>query len=470
MAIYVKSTILLLMLIILASSTIYLGSLENYADQEIPEYITQDNTEDNTINDLEATLGRVLFYDKQMSIDKSIACASCHIQQFAFGDTSLVSTGVNGVTGRHSMRLINSRFADEERFFWDERAATLEEQTTMPIQDHAEMGYSGENGAPTLDDLILELNQLPYYQELCFAINGDPELDESRMQNAIAQFIRSIQSFDSKYDDGRAQVDNESVSFPNFTPSENRGKALYLGDPIFGNEGNRIDGGIGCASCHGPPEFAIDPVTRNNGVIIEVNGSQNFEIKKAPTLRDLFNPEGEINGPMMHNGQFATLGEVLNHYNTIGFLPMSTVTQVDPRLRSEQFGQKLNLTPSERVDIRNFLLTLTGSNVYTDPRWSDPFDPNGDIEVIDGVTSTHNHTQPTFSMSPNPASDDVNVYSDTPYDSIEIYNESGQRVASFKSNGSDNNNLDISHLQGGIYFVRLMSGDTSRVSKLMISK
>jgi len=94
-----------------------------------------------------ATLGRVLFYDKQLSANGAIACASCHKQEFAFSDTAQQSVGLNGgLTGRHSMRLVNSRFADEVRFFWDERASSLEDQTTQPIQDHVEMGFSGENG------------------------------------------------------------------------------------------------------------------------------------------------------------------------------------------------------------------------------------------------------------------------------------------------------------------------------------
>ena len=77
-----------------------------------------------------------LFYDKNLSIDNSISCASCHQQAAAFGDLATVSTGVDGVTGRHSMRLAYARFGNEDRFFWDERAPSLEAQTTQPIQDH----------------------------------------------------------------------------------------------------------------------------------------------------------------------------------------------------------------------------------------------------------------------------------------------------------------------------------------------
>lgn len=146
---------------------INLNSLDNYSGQNKPAYIRKDNTGANTISNAKATLGRVLFYDKNLSINNTIACASCHKQEFAFSDTSLVSSGVlGGVSGRHSMRLVNSRFAVEQKYFWDERAASLEQQTTQPIRDHAEMGFSGQNGRPDLNSLLAKLQGIAYYNEL----------------------------------------------------------------------------------------------------------------------------------------------------------------------------------------------------------------------------------------------------------------------------------------------------------------
>ena len=122
------------------------ANLPNYASQSIPNYIRKDNTGTNPITNEKAILGRVLFYDKNLSTDNTVSCASCHQQAFAFSDPLLASEGVQGgVTSRHSMRLINTRFAVESKFFWDERAPTLEAQVTTPIQDHAEMGFSGQN-------------------------------------------------------------------------------------------------------------------------------------------------------------------------------------------------------------------------------------------------------------------------------------------------------------------------------------
>ena len=109
-------------------------------------YIDDDNSGGNAITNSSVLLGRVLFYDKNLSVDNTISCASCHQQVNGFGDDARLSQGVDGMTGRHSMRLINARFGNERRFFWDERANSLEQQTTMPIQDHIEMGFSGQGG------------------------------------------------------------------------------------------------------------------------------------------------------------------------------------------------------------------------------------------------------------------------------------------------------------------------------------
>ena len=147
-------------------TSIDLKNLANYANQTVPTYITKNNSQGNLITDKGATLGRVLFYDKKLSSNNTISCSNCHIQANAFGDVAVASQGVNGTTGRHSMRLINVRFANEAKFFWDERATNLETQTTMPIKDHGEMGYSGQNGDQSFSDLIVKLNAVGYYREL----------------------------------------------------------------------------------------------------------------------------------------------------------------------------------------------------------------------------------------------------------------------------------------------------------------
>ena len=243
-------------------------ALPNYANQDIPNYIAKDNTPAaNPITDEGAILGRVLFYDTNLSSDNTVACASCHVQSEAFGDADIASVGINGTTGRHSMRLVNNRFANGNEFFWDKRAATLEAQTTQPIQDHIEMGFSGENGDLSFDDLLTKLESIPYYPVLFSNTFGTETISEDRIQRALAQFVRSIQSFDSKYDQGRSMAANNNQPFPNFSALENTGKQLFNQPPVFNNNGMRINGGVGCAGCHQAPEFDVDPNSRNNGVI-----------------------------------------------------------------------------------------------------------------------------------------------------------------------------------------------------------
>lgn len=356
-------------------TTIDPTNLANYAGQSRPAYLNpvKDNTGSNPITNAKATLGRVLFYDKSLSIDNSISCGSCHKQQFAFSDTAIASKGVaGGTTARHSMRLVNSRFGVETKFFWDERAATLEIQTTKPIQDHAEMGFSGLSGRPGLSDLLSKLQGIAYYNELFKFVYGDITVTEPRLQECMAQFVRSIQSFDSKYDAGRALVPNDGANFPNFTPQENMGKQLFIGAPLFGLGGMRTGGGAGCNACHNAPEFDIDPNTRNNGIIgrIGVPGID-ITITRAPSLRNITNAAGIENGPLMHTGNLATVQNAVGHYNTINIAPGNT--NLDPRLTPGGNGQQLNLSGAEMSAIVAFLKTLAGNNVYTDTKWGNPF-------------------------------------------------------------------------------------------------
>lgn len=348
-----------------------LTTLHNYANQTKPAYITRNNTPgNNPITDAGATLGRVLFHDKRLSRDNTVSCASCHQQSKGFGDTAIASPGVAGTTGRHSMRLINARFSNEGKFFWDERAASLENQTSRPIQDHVEMGFSGTSGDPAFADLVTKLNAIAEYRVLFAMTYGNATINETRVQRALAQFVRSIQSFDSKYDAGRAVVaDNQP--FPNFTGPENAGKTLYL-TPV-------PQGGAGCAGCHAPPEFDIDPNSLNNGVIGSFAGGTDLTNTRSPSLRDVVGPGGQSNGAFMHNASLATLTDVINHYSAIP----GDNANLDPRLRRPGGGvQTLNLNATQKSNLVAFLRTLTGTSVYTDVKWSNPFNAQNELTLI----------------------------------------------------------------------------------------
>ena len=346
-----------------------LAALPNYASQTVPSYITKDNSTANPISDAGATLGRVLFYDKRLSRNNTVSCASCHQQAHGFSDPATASSGVAGLTTRHAMRLSNVKFSNESHYFWNERVQTLETQTTQPIRDAAEMGFSGTGGDPSFADLVAKLSATSEYPVLFKLAFGSSTIDEATIQSAIAQFVRSLQSFDSRYDTGRASsADNQP--FPNFTGGENNGKQLFLTPPA--------QGGAGCAACHRPPEFDIDPLSRNNGVITAIGGGTDLSNTKSPSLRNLARPDGQLNGPLMHNGAFTTIAQVIHHYAAIpGDNP-----NLDPRLRRPGGAvQTLNLTAQQRLDLEAFLLTLSGNALYTDPKWSDPFSASGTITL-----------------------------------------------------------------------------------------
>lgn len=446
--------------VITGTGIIDINNLDNYANQPIPNYINKDNTPaNNAITDEGATLGRVLFYDKNLSIDNSISCASCHKQEFAFGDTALASIGVDGTTGRHSMRLVNARFADETNFFWDERANSLEEQTTMPIQDHIEMGFSGTLGDPDIDSLRHKLSNLSYYQDLFTLVYGDPMITEQRMQQALAQFIRSIQSFDSKYDLGRANAPNDGAPFANFTTQENLGKQLFLAPPLGGGAG-----GAGCGGCHRAPEFDIDPNSLNNGVIGTIgNNGNDLTNTRAPSLRDIFNQNGVQNGPLMHNGAITTIMGVINHYNQPPAFALNA--NLDPRLLTPPGpgGQQLvnlNLTQAEKDALEAFIKTLSGTDIYTNAKWSDPFDSNGNLTIV-GITTDVDELEPVvaeYQLYPNPTFDLLNIKGINQEHQLIVVDIRGVTYQNLTIN--EDMVLDMSHLPSGAYFIQLINETT----------
>lgn len=341
-----------------------------------PDYITRDNRLDMDVDDRKATLGRVLFYDKQLSLNNSIACGSCHIQSHAFGDTSQQSVGLDGgLTSRQSMRLVNTRFAALPAMFWDRRAINLRNQVTQPIQDHIEMGFSGTGIQPGLDSLLAKLQGLPYYSELfdwAYEQTG-VTINKQRLSQALEHFVSSIESFDSRFDEGFATVGEIQGQYSNFTPAENRGKFLFSAPPQLDNENVRTAGGAGCAGCHRPPEFDIDPMSGNNGVDKEAGNPGGFDTTntRSPSLRDIFSTNGQINTPMMHTGNFLEFTTIVEHYNEV--IPDVNNRTVDGRLVRGLTSVKLELTSTERADLEAFIKTLTGNNIYTNERWSSPF-------------------------------------------------------------------------------------------------
>lgn len=338
----------------------------NYASQSLPFYMNtplitgQDNTPiNNPVTDWGATLGRVLFYDKTLSINNTISCANCHKQQFAFSDDHVFSIGfAGGSTTRNSMSLINTKYFPAGRFFWDERAATLENQTLTPIQDHIEMGMR-------LDTLINRLKAKLYYPVLFQKAFGDQQINSDRVARSLAQFVRSIISFQSKFDDGRKLIppgqDPILTDYPNFTPQENQGKQLFFSPLTV------------CNTCHGTETFTA-PGNRNNGIENPsvdrgvgaiTNAPQQNGNFKVPSLKNI-----ELTAPYMHDGRFATLEQVIEHYNS----GLANHPNLAPQLKDPAGNPKrLNLTPDQKASLVTFLKTLTDRTITTDEKFSNPF-------------------------------------------------------------------------------------------------
>lgn len=330
----------------------------NYANQPIPVFLdtlrANNTPANNPVTDHGATLGRVLFFDRALSINNSVACASCHQADKAMSDPRILSLGHGGgPTGRHSMSLVNARYYANRRFFWDERAATLEDQVLRPIQDSVEMGL-------TLDQLLSRVRTQAYYPTLFSRAFGDTAISTNRIALALAQYVRSMVSYQSKYDQGRAQVANTGDPFPNFTQQENMGKGIFNGPGT-------------CAACHGT-DAHIAPGPRNNGLdatttdagVGGANGNPNLIATfKSPSLRNI-----ALNAPYMHDGRFATLEQVVEHYST----GVENHPNLSPPLRTPGgTAIRLNLTTQQKAALVAFLNTLTDNSFATDPKYQDPF-------------------------------------------------------------------------------------------------
>ncbi len=357
----------------------------NYSNPNFPETFTPyvfgfDNTPtDNPITDDGVTLGRVLFYDKKLSNDNTISCASCHKQEYGFSDNTPKSIGISGEhTFRNSMGFANAGFYAAENFSWDHKAPNLEAQVLLPIEDEIELGN-------TLENLVEKLNDLAYYEPLFINAFGDSQITSTKISKALSQFIRSIYSFNTKYDRGIEITKDIFIDFPNFTAKENLGKDVF--------NGKLTPGAIGtCITCHLPnstplhfaqpiPENAnqvifsgaepdnigldIDLNVEDNGLGVVLNIESFYGHFKTPSLRNI-----ELTGPYMHDGRLETLEDVVEHYSS-GVLAHPYLSA--HMMNGEGEPRHLNLTPEESEALVAFMKTLTDYELINDEKFSNPF-------------------------------------------------------------------------------------------------
>jgi cytochrome c peroxidase len=307
-------------------------------------------------------LGRMLFYEKMLSNNNTISCASCHQQAKAFTDGNAFSKGSEGLPGKRStMSLVNLLW--NKRFFWDGRSTSLEEQALIPIQDPLEMHQ-------TLDGAVAKLQNSALYPPKFKLVFGAETITAQNIAKALAQFQRTLVSANSRYD----QYLNKTYQ-P--TPQELNGEALFMTHPVAG----RVRGG-NCGDCHGGflttlgnfHNNGLDTETQDKG-LEKVTGRPADRGKfRAPSLRNI-----ALTAPYMHDGRFATLEEVLDHYNdhirTSETLdPLILEASNEPVVPGEPV--RLHLTAKEKKDIIAFLHMLTDSTFITDKRFSDPFQPS----------------------------------------------------------------------------------------------
>ncbi len=285
-------------------------------------------------------LGRWLFFDKRLSIDNTISCATCHRPENGFSEPMAVSTGIRGRTGvRKAPPILNLAWSIFPNFFWDGRAASLEEQAMGPVANAAEMGNTHEAMIATLSKLK---GYGPYFKQAF----GDEAVTKDRVARAIADYERTRMSGNSPWD--RWQASDQTA----VTDAVKKGHELFF----FGK--------AACNQCHLGPNFT-DSQFHNLGVGYNARTktfkdegryaiSEKLEDKgafKTPTLREVAS-----RAPYMHDGSQKTLKEVVEFYNKGG--------EANPHLSPKM--KPLNLTSTEVDALVAFMEALSGEG-YRDP-------------------------------------------------------------------------------------------------------
>ncbi|MDF1696846.1 MAG: cytochrome c peroxidase [Saprospiraceae bacterium] len=324
--------------------------IDDFGEQHIP------NRRDNH----KATLGRVLFYDTKLSINESISCASCHKQDLAFADDVAFSEGFNGeLTTRNSLPLGNTIGFEMayggprgSLFAWDESNEDIASQSKAAIISEIEMGLD-------MDELVDRIEEDEVYSILFSKSYGDSDIFQHRILEAIEEFVNSIVSNESKFDHETADIGGDVFkTFPGFTEAENKGKTIYFQK---------------CATCHSFDHKLTAKAVANNGLDVEyedkglggrtLNAHDNG-VFKVPFLRNI-----ELTAPYMHDGRFATIREVINHYSE----GIANHPNLDLQLIENNQPKQMNFTEDEKVALEAYLKTLTDKVLMTEVKFSDPF-------------------------------------------------------------------------------------------------
>ncbi len=305
-------------------------------------------------------LGRVLFYDTNLSKNNEISCSSCHQQAFSFADTSTFSLGHNGIqTKRNTPNLNDILWSISPKMMWDQAANNLSEAVLRPLFNAEEMNADS-------NQLLLMLNQSPFYPQLFEDAFGEKNISIQLLAEALAEFVKSMNSFNSKFDKAYALQNYDS-----FSHDEAEGMVIFFS---------------ACSHCHVGPQFAypaivpedsillggvpirvynngLDEVYKDKGRGEITNHQEDFGIFKSPSLKNI-----AFTAPYMHDGRFKTLDEVIDFY-------VDGVAEHPNSLFTAQKGDMTgcNMNALEKRQLKAFLLTLSDYDFIENEKWSDPF-------------------------------------------------------------------------------------------------
>lgn len=325
------------------------------SESVVPLWDTQ--PADNRTTNAGATLGRVLFYDKRLSITNTVSCATCHVQGRGFASSQRFDTGVLGIPlTRNSMALANARYSIAPAWFSDMRVRDdLRDLIFIPIDNHDELGMAAF-------DVEDKLQNAAFYPPLFVAAFGTADITRARIAAALAQFVQSLISYQAKIDLAENPMTNEAPKPEDvLNASELRGLEIYNDN---------------CAICHEvhagtnvwQANIGLDSIPSDPGVLDEaLRRDGSLGIFRSASLRNI-----AVSGPYMHDGRFSTLREVIDHYDH----GVMDGPYLDSLLRDLSGQVKLlNLSEEDKNDLENFLNTFTDDAFLSDPKFSDPFPP-----------------------------------------------------------------------------------------------
>ena len=487
------------------------------------------NGQPNNNTDAGIALGRVLFYDKDLSLNHTISCADCHKQEFSFTDTAAHSYGWRGPLGprtfRNAMNLNHIRFHKTVRMFWDLRASSIEDQVTQPMRDAVEMGMSLVPNGKQWDTIRGRITAKSFYPALFNSAFGSTTVDSQRIALALAQFVRSMNTFDSKFRRTLAacncNAENATLTTFGFTAQEQLGRDLFM-DVNRGNcqachtrfifvaqgaQNNGFDGSFGPGQKYVPTAWSAknDYIGKDSGLAgyralgntipyPQTNWQRDTGKIKAnigrmavPTLINI-----GLTAPYFHDGRYKTLDQVINFYsdsirnndyNSLSafFRSINPSVPGAPNNVQDQLAidtapvRRIAYTRTEKAALKAFLLTMTDSSILKDPKWSNPFCVTG---VVNRQTSQQLLPVLALNAYPNNATIgsivSVQLIAGQNFDgNFRIINGYGKVIYNQKRSfvtGSNEVRLDTKYLKPGVYIIQTeKNGSILSFKELIIS-